>query len=863
MATRRAAGFAGATGHNPILQTPAGRLGAALPQRAQVATVKLVRVGKKIVAVVSLAAVLGCWPWSRASAQAGHPEDLFRALNRLRTNTKEVYYIRNLRLRHDAVRFNFEEGKLAFLAAYDGKLTGAVFTGRGRALALPRDPVEKQQLARFLGAPLLDQPFTSAYLRFTDSTAEELLAQLKESGAEASDEPSFAEEWDETISNLNPWHSLRILTDWLAAVPRPYFYAGLLGETTGAFDVLVDERRAEQVLIGQPRWVAGQRYFDVWTSFRRTDSSERLAPPFRALSFSIETTIRPDLVLEGTARITAKAERGTERAVPLELSRFLVVKSVQDADGKLLPFFQNAAVNRHEIAERGNDSLIVILPAVAKAGEELKLRVVYQGSVIADAGNGVYFVGDRGSWYPHFSGASEFAPVELSLRWPHRLQLVATGRKLEQHEEGEWRTGRWRSEGPIPVAGFNLGEYASETVESEGLQIQLYANRQLEQFLQERFRRQQSDPRLPMGSGLGSQHPHARSTVIIPEVTPSPASLLRELGGEIADAARYFERFNGRFPYPSLAVSQIPGAFGQGWPGLLYLSTFAFLSPRDQQRAGLTERAQEQFTDLVPFHEVAHQWWGDLVSWESYHDQWIQEGLANYIALLYADSKKNPERTLAGWLERYRKELAAKEAGVNVPAESAGPLVLGYRLRCSRSPAAFDRIVYGKGTWVFHMLRMMLRDPAAAANPAGADARFAQLLQRLLEAHRYHALSTDDLQKAVESVMTPAMALEGGRSMDWFFDQWVRGTGLPRYSVEFTVQPKGAQFVMRGTLKQAGVPETFLAAVPLYAARPGGKPVLLGTVVTSGAETPFQFVTPLRPRRLLIDPQQTLLCQTQ
>ncbi len=87
--------------------------------------------------------------------------------------------------------------------------------------------------------------------------------------------------------------------------------------------------------------------------------------------------------------------------------------------------------------------------------------------------------------------------------------------------------------------------------------------------------------------------------------------------------------------------------------------------------------------------------------------------------------------------------------------------------------------------------------------------------------------------------------------------------GVPRYTVEFNAREKGNRFLVRGTLKQNGVPESFVAPVPLYAAASGGKPVQLGTVVTSGPETSFQFTMAARPKRLLIDPQLTLLCLTQ
>ena len=797
-----------------------------------------------------------CLPGARAQSSPSDPRELYRALNALRVAPEQVYYVRDLYLRRDAVRLTLVEGKLAFLAAYNGRLTGAVFTGRGHALAMPRDPIEKRSLAHFLGAPLLDQGFLSAYLRFTDNAGEELLQQLRATGAQSTAEPSFAEGWNETVANLNPWHSLRILTDWLSEEPRPYFCAALLGEVSGPFDVLVDDRRAEQVLIGQPRWVAGVRFYDVWASFRRADAPETRRS-FTPVSYAIETSILADRALEGTTTLTLKALRGGELMISLELSRFLNAQSVEDAEGQPLVFFQNEAVNRHEITQRGNDSLLVVLPAAARANEVLRLRITYRGSVISDAGNGVYFVGHRGSWYPHLGSTDPFASFELTFRWPRRLQLVATGKKLEEREEGDWRIGRWRSEVPIPVAGFNLGQYAIEIVDAGDVKIELYANRQLEQAMVERLR----TPTLPSSVLLpspGPPRPPYPARIVVPEMLPSPATFLRQLGLEIAEATQFLERLNGPFPYGRLAVSQIPGAFGQGWPGLLYLSTFSFLSPAAQQRAGLSQHAQEQFTEIVPYHEVAHQWWGNLVGWSNYRDQWIHEGLANYIALLYADTKKAPDHTLTAWLDRYRKGLVSKEAGQDEPIAEAGPLVLGYRLGSSKTPTGFDRVIYGKGTWVFHMLRVMLRDPAAK-NP---DARFAQLLRSVLDSPRYRAVRTEDLQRAVEEVMTPAMELEGSRSMDWFFDQWVRSSEIPHYSVEFTARPQGKDFLVRGTLKQTGVPETFLAVVPLYALRPGGKPVPIGTVMASGEQTPFQFVTQVRPRRLLIDPQMTLLCST-
>jgi aminopeptidase N len=166
------------------------------------------------------------------------------------------------------------------------------------------------------------------------------------------------------------------------------------------------------------------------------------------------------------------------------------------------------------------------------------------------------------------------------------------------------------------------------------------------------------------------------------------------------------------------------------------------------------------------------------------------------------------------------------------------------------------KIIYGKGAWVFHMLRMMMQDPTSK-NP---DDRFIKLLHSLMESHRYRALTTEDLQKAVEHVMTPAMAVEGGHSMDWFFEQYVRSTGIPTYDVKYSVRPGPKGFLVKGKLFQKDVSDDFVLRVPIYGQGKGAKPALLGHVVTSGEETSFQFTTPVAPKRLLIDPQMTLLC---
>jgi Peptidase family M1 domain len=686
------------------------------------------------------------------------PRELYDQLNALRVDPATLYQIEaanRIELRRGDVQLSFEQGKLAFFHLFEGRVTGAVFFGRGHALAMPRDIVEKQQMAHFLGAPILDQDFTSACLRFTDETAADLLRQLTEAGASPQQDSTsaFTAQWDGLLAALNPSQSLRILFDSLSETPKPYFFASVDGVASGPFDVILDPLRRESLLLGQQKQGVGRMFYDVWASYHAPGFA---FPPvsFRALHYSIDTSILANNSLEAKTDVRFRAETGGERLLALQLSHMLNIDEVTGEQGQALAFFQNEGMTLRERSTRGNDFLYVVLPTAPARGAEFSLRFRYRGNIIEDAGNGVLYVGARESWYPHFGDAADFADYELTMRWPRRLRLVATGSKLDEHDDGEFRIGHWRTEKPVSVAGFNLGDYAFASLAAGSHSVDVYANRTLEQALNNRLGPPTFDAsRMPPPFGPEGQR-YSNLMPLIP-AAPSPADALKQLGRDIDSSIRFYESYSGPFPFQKLGVSQIPGTFGQGWPGLLYLSTFSFLPPAAQQRAGLSESGQEHFTELVPFHEVAHQWWGNVVGWSVYRDQWIDEAIANYLALLFADNQKNANHSLRLWLTRYRRRFVEKMPGEEQAPSEIGPLDLGSRLTSSKSPEGFEQVVYPKGSWVIHMLREMLRQPGAK----DPDARFVALLRTLISKYAYRALSSADLQREIEAVMTPSMDL--------------------------------------------------------------------------------------------------------
>lgn len=780
------------------------------------------------------------------------PGDILAALNRSQADASAVYKIdpgSRIELRRGDAKLQFEDGMFAFFVPHDGKITGAVYSGRGHILAVPRDPVEKQQLGYFLGTAMLDQSFTTAYLRFTAETAVELQRQFDSAQIKPQTDTAFVNLWQPAVQARAQAHSLRFLYDALSDVSRPYFAASLGGTQTGIFDFVYDESREETEMFGQGKKSNGTDFYDIWSSYR-VPGLAPLPPAFRVLHYKIDTTISQDNSINGQATVRLRTEGSGQRLLGFEFSRFLTVDSAALRDQSLFTY-PNDATTSEERKARGTDALYAVLPHAPQKGEEFEITFRYHGNVIRDAGNGVLFVSAREGWYPHFGDNSQFSDYDLTFRWPRKLRLAATGTKISEHEEGDQRTGNWRTEKPSSVAGFNLGEYAIASVAGSNYSVDVYANRQLEQGLAEQLRGNIVDPIADMPHPFGT--PRSATHLTLPLPQPSPAAALKQLARDIDSSIRFYETYSGPFPVKQLAVSQIPGSFGQGWPGLLYLSTLSFLPPAAQERAGLSVGGQEHFHELVPFHEVAHQWWGNVVGWSGYRDQWINEALSSYLAVLFADSQKEPDRRLRVWLDRYRKRLLDKGTSDVGPVD-IGALTLGSRLDSSKTPSGFEIVVYSKGAWVFHMIREMLREPKSK----DPNARFAAFLAGLQKKYAYRAMSTEDLQLELEAVMTPAMAIEGRKSMEWFFADWVRGTGIPHYRLEYSTKRSEKGFVVRGKLLQSGVPNSFVAPVPVYTA--SGE--YLGRVIAGGPETPFYFLSSREPGKLVIDPQMTLLAVT-
>ena len=783
------------------------------------------------------------------------PLQLLKQLNEVRLDPTQIYFLRDAQITRDRVNIYFNRGFIGFLAPVAGEISGAVFEGDGEILLIPPSPAEKLNLARFTDSPILTEKFTSAYMRFTNQTAKELMARARRPEPDDIEQPTgFLDQWNPTVRLFSPDYSFRVLQDLLGDRALPFFHAHFQGVDRGIFQLGVDERLPEAVQVGAAQRSHGELFADVWCSFPSRDSESRqeslLAGSASVRSYKIDTQIQEDHSLVGRGELELQSNSSADRVLAFELSRRLSVAQAKDERGNDLVLIQNPSLEESEVAARGNDWIVVVLPAPVPAGQTFRLSFSYRGNVIAEVGNGVLYVGARGSWYPN-RGIGNRATYDLTFQYPERLTLVATGNLIEEHSSDGWKHSHWISPGVIAVAGFNLGAYDSRLRKAGDTLIEVFAAREAEGALEDRHVAAH-----PLGELIVRRTPEGGIPVtILPKPVPplDPTAALDSVAETAAGAVQYFETLFGPFPYPRLAISQVPGHFGQGWPGLVYLPTLSFLEKGERSRMELGGRTEELRSELSLAHEIAHQWWGNKIGWSTYRDQWLSEGFATYASALNGAREENGERTFREVMRGYKDDLLSKTREGHT-VESGGPIWLGHRLRNSLNPEGYVTIVYEKSCWVLHMLRTLMADPET-----GSDERFFRMLRDFAATNQDQEVSTQDFIRHAEKYMTADMDLEGNGRLDWFFSTWVYDIGIPTYQLRVkTREVAPRKFVVEGNIVQSNVPSEFEMMVPLVAEFSKGKKIRLGLVRVSEDGGEFRFTTADKPPRVAIDEENLL-----
>lgn len=732
-------------------------------------------------------------------------------------DSQACFRVRDLQFSKDEARFYLNEGLIVFRKPVNGVRTAAVFSaevegGDGEVLLMPPTRGERLSLSRFIGTPNLAEPFKTVLFLFTDSTGDDLYAKLTAADAKREVEEGLllAARWDPVLRNISGSLEVRLLEDLFSPdrARNGLFFAGIAGQNLAGFDLIFDPRGSEQLTLASMTSRDGHAYYDIWSQFAARsfrNGQRKPAPlPFRLSDYRIGARIDPLLHMTVETRVRLTPNVGGLSALAFEISPSMKVTGAT-LDGADVELIQRESL-RANLARGGENRRFLVMPSHAlDAGRDYEIVFRHEGDVIRNAGNNVFFVSSRSTWYPQ-SGI-QFASFDLTFRFPKALKLIATGEpvgEMEGHVEGEDRIVRRKTTAPARLAGFNLGDYMRFSVAQHGYRVDVYANRRLEAMLENRSPPSFVSPVSPPQTQRGGRRP---SDTLPPIPPPGPAERAQKLASDIAADYFWMASKFGAPPSKTLSVSPIPGRFGQGFPGLIYLSTLSYLGTAPRAFAPQSG-AQLFFSELLSAHEAAHQWWGNVVTAAGYQDEWLQEALANYTALLCLERRRGT-KAIDQVLQEYRNRLIEK-GPVDDAVESAGPIVWGTRLDTSANPAAWRAIVYDKGTWIVHMLRRRL-----------GDTQFFAMLSAMTERFRFQPISTAQFRDIAQEFLNKrpadqkpprASSLQQlDPKLDNFFDTWVYGIGVP--ALRLTASVKGTKIT--GTLFQSEVADDFSADVPV------------------------------------------------
>ena len=318
---------------------------------------------------------------------------------------------------------------------------------------------------------------------------------------------------------------------------------------------------------------------------------------------------------------------------------------------------------------------------------------------------------DSRYWFPCYDYPNERFTSEIIVTVPKKWTTISNGKLVSVNENGLVKTYHWSQDKPHPSYLMSLvaGELTEISEEWNGVPIIYYS-------------------------------------------PPGREEDTRRVFGNTPRMLQFFAEKIGT-PYPWDKYSQVT------------VADFIFGGMENTSATTMTdnllhdERAHLDYsTDSIVAHELAHQWWGDLLTCRDWSHGWLNEGFATYFDLVFKEFDLGVDEF------RYGVYLDANSYLREDSSQYRRPIVSNVY---NRPVDLFDRHLYEKGALVLHMLRLVLGDDL-----------FWKAIRHYCSKFQGQTVTTEDFQRAIEEAT--------GKNVDWFFHQWVYKGGHPDFKVSYS-----------------------------------------------------------------------------
>ncbi len=448
---------------------------------------------------------------------------------------------------------------------------------------------------------------------------------------------------------------------------------------------------------------------------------------------------------------------------------------------------------------RKGDTLAITLDRPHGPDETIDLAVEYQGS----PDRGLHFIQpdppynektlsfwtqgeseDNRRWLPCYDYPNDRATSEMIVTTPKPLIVVSNGVLVETKDEGDRRTFHWKME--IPHSSYLISLAAAEFNvfhdKAGDLPVDYYVAKHVDEATARRF----------MGK------------------TPRMIAFLGD-------------RIGQPYPYPKYAQVCVHDFIAGGMENIS-ATTMTDMALHDE-----IAELERNDDDLVS-HELAHQWFGDLLTCKDWSQLWLNEGFASYFAPLFTEFDKGEDA--------FRLQMASDLRSYKWGDQSVRRSIVEPRYRSAED--LFDGVTYSKGACVLHALRGLL-----------GDETWWKGIRGYVAANKLKVVETDDLRKAMEAA--------SGKDLKWFFDQWVMKAGHPELKASWHYEPADKSARVRVQQVQTVDDQTPLFRLPttIEITEFAGKTKVVPIVIDSATQ---EFVIPCEsePRMVEIDPKHWL-----
>jgi hypothetical protein len=722
-------------------------------------------------------------------------------------------------------------GVLAALHAADS-VTGWVFEGDGQARFAPRHHLEQQQLKRFVGDTILVCPIRQFVMRYAATSSRIANAQDQHESflsplhpftpspslslaAKKYDDHSLSDEAMQLNERLHSQlllrrgynFSSRLLVDHLLSQKSDFAICAFVPSS------LTDFSAPLYIYLFDPLFRESIKFYQFF--------EQRSGSPFYLLcSYGSNDLyhVSSDSIKPLTPFVTkyngwVETRPSGEMWIDMGCDLFMNNEPLPALQFDIAPEFTIQKIRDADgdsiafIQEPGEAVFTVVNPAPT-AVDTLRLLISYQGRGLDETAAGNFYLQDPIYWLPRL-GYLRRAIHKIIVKYPDGARIVGMGKASAPWRDRSHTLKYFNADTPARVFAFAFGKFINDSLRiNDRLSAQVYST------------------------------------------TAHTATARQTVMNDIKASLEFFQTRLGSYPLPQLDVLEAPGMDSQGLPGLVMLTWVSFRS----NVAGVMQ--------MLRGHEVAHQWFGNTVGWATYHDQWLAEGVTEYLGATFMESQAGGEKYFEQVLNAWRDDLLSERLPATSsslqrfglpPAtlaksegKAAGPIWMGIRLG-EKQGVDYYLYTYEKGAWIMHMLRRLLTDDAT-----GSDAAFWKMLAGFCTTYAQKDPTTFDFQKVVERHI--------GMTMDWFFRQWVLGTEIPGYAWNVTTEKIGEQnFLVRGVIRQKETSADFRMLIPL-AFELGKNQRHIERVWVSGHETAFEFHLPQKPKKIIFNYKMAVLC---